>query len=94
VIWGGKEHKMGLDFMNVITKVNTKKKTIEVYPNFRIGRTEDLMTRGGDVYAVWDEESKRWLTDERDIIPLLDKQIYETYKDIVEKNPELDVIPL
>lgn len=74
---------MGLDFMRVLTRTNSKK-ILEVYPNFIIGRTKDLMTRGGDVYAVWDEELKRWLTDERDIIPLIDNEIRKEWEKVIE----------
>ena len=82
---------MGLDFMRVLTRTNSKK-NLEVYPNFIIGRTKDLMTRGGDVYAVWDEELKRWLTDERDIIPLIDDEIRKEWEKVIETDPR--AIPL
>ena len=82
---------MGLDFMRVLTRTNNKK-ILEVYPNFIIGRTKDLMTRGGDVYAVWDEELKRWLTDERDIIPLIDDEIRKEWEKAIETVPK--AIPL
>lgn len=82
---------MGLDFMRVLTRTNSKK-ILEVYPNFIIGRTKDLMTRGGDVYAVWDEELKRWLTDERDIIPLIDNEIRKEWEKAIETVPK--AIPL
>lgn len=82
---------MGLDFMKVLTRLNSKK-IIEVYPNFRIGRTNDLMTRGGDVYAVWDEDLKKWLTDERDIIPLIDNEIRKVWEKEIDINPK--AIPL
>lgn len=82
---------MGLDFMRVLTRTNNKK-ILEVYPNFIIGRTKDLMTRGGDVYAVWDEELKRWLTDERDIIPLIDNEIRKEWEKAIETVPK--AIPL
>jgi len=77
---------MGLDFMNVLTRTG-KNKVTEVYPAFITGRTKDLMIRGGDVYAVWDENSKKWLTDELDIIPLIDSEIQKVYEDIKKYDP-------
>lgn len=77
---------MGLDFMTVNTRVGKSKNT-EVYPSFVICRSKDLMIRGGDVYAVWDEDNKTWLTDEVDIIPLLDREIRKTYEDIRKYDP-------
>lgn len=43
------------------------------------------MIRGGDVYAVWDEENGKWQTDMNDILPIIDSEIKqyveEHYKD-------------
>ena len=72
--------------MNVLTRTG-KNKVTEVYPAFITGRTKDLMIRGGDVYAVWDENSKKWLTDELDIIPLIDSEIQKVYEDIKKYDP-------
>ena len=82
---------MGLDFMQVCTRLNSKK-IIEVYPKFIIGRNNDLMTRGGDVYAVWDEETKRWLTKEQDIVRLIDDEIRKELEAVIEEDPK--AIPL
>lgn len=76
---------MGLDFMEVLTRPG--KKVTEVYPMFINGRTTDLMIRGGDVYAVWDENNKKWLTDELDIIPLIDGEIRKAYEEVVKFDP-------
>lgn len=81
---------MGLDFMEVSTRPVKKGKDLyltEVYPSFLVGRSNDLMIRGGDVYAVWDEERGFWVTDENDITPLIDKEIKEV-ADRLEENGE------
>ena len=44
-----------LDFMMVSTK-STKSGTIEIYPKFIIKKSQDLMIRGGDFYAIWNED--------------------------------------
>lgn len=63
-----------LDFMTV-TYRNTKN-GFEVYPKFKIATShKDLMVRGGDFYAIWDEEQGIWSTDEGDAIRLIDKEI-------------------
>ena len=82
---------MGLDFMQVCTRLNSKK-IIEVYPKFIIGRSNDLMTRGGDVYAVWDEGNKKWLTREQDIVLLIDNEIRKELELVTEEEPK--AIPL
>lgn len=63
-----------MDFYKILTK-NTKEGTIEVYPDFIVGRTEDLMVRGGSFYAVWDQERGVWSTDEYDVQRLVDEEL-------------------
>ena len=63
-----------LDFLNIATR-STKKGVIEIYPKFKIISTTDLMIRGGDFYAVWNEETKMWSTDEQTAIELIDKEL-------------------
>lgn len=64
-----------LDFMSVSTK-NPSKGTLEVAPRFLIkGPSTDLMIRGGDFYAIWDEDSHLWSTDEGTALRLIDREI-------------------
>ena len=44
-----------MDFYTIVTK-EEKDGTLRLRPDWRVGRSEDLMTRGGSFYAVWDEE--------------------------------------
>ena len=82
---------MGLDFMEVNTKTIQKGKDYyirEVYPSFLIGKFKDIMIRGNDIYAVWDEEDKLWKTDELDIIPIIDREIRKVaneMKDVIKE---------
>ena len=88
---------MGLDFMEISTKVVKKGKDnyiTEVYPSFLIGYTKDLMIRGGDLYAVWDEESGYWLTKEADIIKLIDQEIANAADELQQKHPDETIMPL
>lgn len=63
-----------LDFL-MINYRNTKN-GFEVYPKFVIKSShKDLMIRGGDFYAIWDEERGLWSTDEGDAIRLIDREI-------------------
>ena len=70
-----------LDFM-MISSRSTKRGSIEIYPKFIIKKSTDLMIRGGDFYAIWDEEKKLWSLDENDAIRMIDKQLDE----FAEKN--------
>lgn len=62
-----------LDFLTIATR-STKNGT-EVFPKFIMKRSKDLMIRGGDFYAVWDEEQKMWSTDEQDVIRMIDNEL-------------------
>lgn len=63
-----------LDFLIISTR--TTKSGIEVYPRFVINaKSQDLMIRGGDFYAVWVEERGLWSTDEQDALRLIDLEL-------------------
>ena len=63
-----------LDFMKIATRC-PKRDVVEIYPKFIIKKSKDLMIRGGDFYAIWDEERKIWSTDEEDVRRLVDHQL-------------------
>lgn len=63
-----------LDFLMISTR-STKRGVIEIYPKFVIKKSSDLMIRGGDFYAIWNEERGLWSTDEQDVIHLIDNEL-------------------
>ena len=73
-----------LDFVEISTRPG-KRGVVEIYPKFMIKKSSDLMTRGGDFYAVWIEERGMWSTDEDDLIQLIDREIRAFAKDFREK---------
>lgn len=68
-----------LDFMRILCREAKSGKgretELEVYPRFLIKKTSDLMIRGGDFYAIWDEDKGLWSTDEYDAVTLIDRDI-------------------
>lgn len=65
-----------LDFMEPSYKSAKQGKEIyEIYPSFDIIRSKDLMIRGGDFYAVWNEDEHLWSTDEDVLIKLIDREL-------------------
>ena len=76
-----------LDFL-MISCSSPKKDVLEVYPTFIIkSNSEDLMIRGGDFYAVWNEETELWSTNEDDVVKQVDKALdiwVKEHKDFVE----------
>ena len=64
-----------LDFLKIAYR-SPKKDVVEIYPKFVLGRkSSDLMIRGGDFYAIWDENRKLWSTDEDDVIQMIDQEL-------------------
>lgn len=63
-----------VDFLTIATR-SKKKGVVEIYPKFIIGKSNDLMIRGGDFYAVWLEEKGLWSTDEQDALQLIDREL-------------------
>ena len=62
-----------IDFLVISNKVT--KGTVEIYPKFKIQKSSDLMIRGRDFYAIWDEEAGVWSEDEQDVVRLIDKEL-------------------
>lgn len=62
-----------LDFLRICSR--SSKKGTEIYPDFLLTKSKDLMIRGGDFYAIWVDEQNVWSTDEDDVIRLVDKEI-------------------
>jgi len=72
-----------IDFLKISTR-NPKKDVVEIYPKFIVGKSADLMIRGGDFYAIWIEELGLWSTDEEDAIRLIDGEL-KKYSDDYKK---------
>ena len=63
-----------IDFLKISTR-SVKQGVIEIFPKFIIGKSSDLMIRGGDFYAIWVEERGLWSTDEEDALRLIDREL-------------------
>lgn len=63
-----------LDFIKI--KEKSTKIGLEIYPAFIIKSSfDDLMIRGGDFYAVWNDYTQLWSTDEGVLINLIDSEL-------------------
>ena len=78
------------DFVKPAIKY-TKNFKAEVYPRFTVKKTQDLMIRGGDFYAIWDYRKEMWSTDEQDAIDIIDSELDEYAKEQAEKNPNMEI---
>lgn len=63
-----------MDFYQILIK-ETKDRGIEIYPDFIIGRSRDLMVQGRTFYAIWDAEKGLWSRDEYDVQRLVDEHL-------------------
>ena len=65
-----------MDFYKIRER-STKRGVTEIYPDFVVKRSQDLMVRGKSFYAIWDDEVGLWSTDEYDVSRLVDKELNE-----------------
>lgn len=68
-----------MDFYQIKER-SSKKGVIEVYPDFKVCRSKDLMVRGKSFYAIWDDDIGMWSTDEYDVQRIVDSDL-EKYRD-------------
>lgn len=64
-----------MDFYQISLK-EVKGGPPQLYPDWTVGRSKDLMVRGRSFYAVWDEERNLWSTDEYDVQRLVDQDLH------------------
>lgn len=70
-----------LDFLSISTRP-TKNGT-EICPTFKVyPKSQDLMIRGGDFYAIWNEQEGLWSTDENVALYLIDQELKAYIKDL------------
>lgn len=76
-----------IDFLIISTR--SKNGRTEVYPKFRLyPKSQDLMIRGGDFYAVWIEEQGLWSTDEQAALYLIDRELERFAKEYEARSGE------
>lgn len=86
-----------LDFVTCSPEERKDRKgnsTTYITPIFRVRSSKDLMIRGGDFYAVWDESAGFWSTDEDVALDMIDDIVDEYAKDFQQKHQDHKVIPL
>lgn len=58
----------------------SKNGVVEIYPDFRVARSTDILVQGGSFVAVWDEEKGLWNTDEFRVVELIDRELRDFAK--------------
>ena len=78
------------DFL--IVAARDTKNGVDIYPKFRVyPKSQELMIRGGDFYAVWIEELGLWSTNEDDALAMIDSELRKYADDYKIKYPEARV---
>lgn len=70
-----------MDFYHIQSK-ELRSGQVEIYPDFLVRKSKDLMIRGRSFYAVWDEAAGLWSTNEYDVQRLVDEDL----RQYVEQN--------
>lgn len=69
-----------LDFLKVCERY-PKRGTVEIYPEFLVKPSKDLMIKGSSFYAIWDESANLWSTDEFRATELIDQELAKYAKE-------------
>ena len=64
-----------MDFVRIAAKPT--RNGMDIFPQFILKKSSDLMIRGGDFYAVWNEQTGLWSTDEQCVLDFIDKALEE-----------------
>lgn len=62
-----------MDFYKIVQR--STRQGIDIFPDFRVGRSKDLMIRAKSFYAIWDESEGMWSTDEYDVQRMVDAEL-------------------
>lgn len=65
-----------MDFFRICEQ-ETKKGQLELYPDFHVRESDDLMIRGGKFYAVWNEGTGLWSTHPFDVVRIVDDALLQ-----------------
>ena len=79
-----------LDFLRISTRPG-KRGVIEIYPWFVVGKSNDLMIRGRDFYAVYIDKRNEWSTDEDDVTRIVDEEQDNFAAEYLKKHPDANV---
>ena len=78
------------DFYTIKEKY-PKMGVLEIYPEFKVIKSKDLMVQGKNFYAVWDEDLGLWTQDEYAIKHMVDSDLW-AYREKVGDIPGTNVI--
>lgn len=84
-----------MDFFKVRTKFVKLRNVTEIYPEFVVKPCKDIMIRGHDFYAIWDEDLGLWNQDVLKVQEIIDDELWKKYdklKDDAEAHYEIKLM--
>lgn len=79
-----------MDFYRIGERV-PKQGQIQVFPDFKVTKSKDLMIRGRKFYAVWNAQTGLWSQDEYDVAELVDQDLLEHRDRIIASGNDSNV---
>ncbi len=73
-----------MDFYEIRERA-VKNGVIEIYPEFLIAPSNDLMVQAKSFVGVWDEQKKLWSTTEYDVARIVDSSLDEYYRKNIDR---------
>lgn len=67
------------------------KKGVTIYASLKVYPREDLMTRGGAFYAVWDEENGIWSEDLNRAAQIIDNALDKKKQELIDGGEKMDI---
>lgn len=78
------------DFYMIATRP-VKSGVLEVYPKFIVKKSNDLMIRGGDFYAIWNDKAGLWSTDEDLVVNMVDNAMDNYAEELHAAKPDVSI---
>lgn len=73
-----------MDFFRIAERTD-KEKAVEIYPDFLVKRSKDMMIRGKSFYAIYDPKTELWSMDEYDVQRMVDEELWDYRNERAEK---------
>ena len=80
-----------MDFYKILMKVK-KDGTVQVYPDWQVDSSKDLMVQGKSFYAFWDENNSIWSRDEFRLRQLIDADLFRYAKENIDDNVPYEIL--
>lgn len=80
-----------MDFFNIVEEEAKKESksresgTMIISPDFCVTKSKDIMVHGKSFCAIWDKKQKLWLTDEMEVVRLVDEELWNRANELKDQ---------